>query len=105
MQQNNILLEQNALIYEISIKNSEISRIYSAMELWVINKDLYDGIYTPGKDALSCIMRIDKYNVKRLINTTVLNYNYKCISQILKVKIFKPIIIYTRSKSTIKRKN
>ena len=32
LQQNNILLEQNALIYESSLKNSEILRIYSAME-------------------------------------------------------------------------
>ena len=31
-------------------KNSEISQIYSALELWVINKGLWDGIYMPGKD-------------------------------------------------------
>ena len=39
LHQNNILQEQYALIYEISIK-TEILRIYSPMELLVINKGL-----------------------------------------------------------------
>ena len=32
------------------IRFCEILRIYSAMELWVINKGLWDGIDMPGKD-------------------------------------------------------